>query len=460
MGLYKSADGSKLYNYDPAQNGGFALETQQGGIPVGVLPAGVLTAPVGANLDQGQGANKVTGTGTLERVPRYAVDPITGAPQTSTSGALSPLQQAQVDLFGDPKTRAPLTETEQQAIRDRTRAQFDEQIASINAYSNQLAAQATERGQGRLGQDRSIQNNRGTVGSSFGTAQTKNVEGVNASEQAAIESERQIKLAGVYDKIDQRALDAIQAEKAQRTGNANAYIQFLQQAQTSSREDIKSLAGSGIPLDQLPEKDFQALLKDSGYDPLVFKAVYNAALPKAAQIDYHYEKVGNSIFAFHSDPKTGKIVKEEFQTTAPTGYDDFTMTADGTPLFVNKQTGQAIIAPGFKQGQFNKPEAAPASFQEWSLAGKPGTYASYLQQKNGSSFKPTSDEKSAVNRFINDTYSKNPSLKVEDRQKDIDKASTDSGFFYSMLQKAVEESQGGTAFPLQPFKYPYFAPGN
>ena len=298
MALYKSADGQKLYNYDPSSNGGFALETQQGGIPVGVLPAGVLTAPIGANINQGTGSGAATGAvsaaGTLERVPRYPVDPTTGQP-TNPTGTLSPLQQAQTDLFGDPATRTPLTETEKQAIRDKTRAQFDEQIAAINASSNLLVSDAKLRGEGRLGQDRAIQNNRGTGGSSFGTAQTAGVEKVNASEQAAIESERQIRLAGVYDKIDQRALDAIQAEKTLRTQNANGYIEFLKNQQTGARDDIKSLATSGIPLEQLPEKDFQSLLKDSGYDPSTFKAIWaaNASAAKAASVEGFNTKIEN-----------------------------------------------------------------------------------------------------------------------------------------------------------------------
>ena len=85
-----------------------------------------------------------------------------------------------------------------------------------------------------------------------------------------------------------------------------------------------------------------------------------------------------------------------------------------------------------------KPKDAPTSYQEWVLAGKPDTYAKWVQDKgNGSgvdTFKPSTDQKAIVLRFVNSDLSKDLGF------TDADKArlNTDQNFFYWALQKAQE----------------------
>lgn len=81
------------------------------------------------------------------------------------------------------------------------------------------------------------------------------------------------------------------------------------QKQTEAREDMKSLAATGVALETLDDEEYGALFEQSGYDPVIFEAVYNESLPKAEQIDYKYFSVGGGkIVRF--DPAGGE--PEEF----------------------------------------------------------------------------------------------------------------------------------------------------
>ncbi len=407
----------------------------------------------GLTTEQQMALNDAAVARAAGKVIRYPINGATGLPD-NTVPVTSPLEAARAQLYGSEADRAALTETGKADIRAKVRGQFDDALAAVDAYSNTLLAGARQRATGRLGQDRALQNIRGTIGSSFGAQQTAGVETVNADEEAAIEADRNLRKQAIFEKVDQRAIDETKAEVERRKGNAEAYVNALAANQTESRQAVKDLATTGTAIDEIPRAQYEKLLTQSGYDPLVFQAVYNNSLAGANKREYSYQKVGNSILAFSTNPKTGKIEREQFDVAAPEGgYDDFTVTADGTPLFINKASGTAVIAPGFKEGQFNKPTEAPASYREWQLAGgEKGTgkkYGEFIMKGEGGKFDPSKDEISAVQRFAaTQGFDEESKKKLE----------SDSGFFYSVLQKAVEGSEGGMKFPLQPFKQPFFAP--
>jgi len=387
-------------------------------------------------------------TTNQEFTPRYpTTKPTTGAvarPKTE-------LDRAQESLFGTAQERAGLTDEDKDAVRQRIRGQFDEQIAAINAYSNTLSQQATQRGVGRLGQDRAIQNVRGTTGGSFGAQQTEGVRGVNAQEQQVIEQERQLLLAELYTKIDQRALNELQAKKEEASGKASAYVDYLKASATEARNDIKALAAGGVPLEQIPEEEFAALLKDSGYTPSVFKAIYASNAKSGAGIEGFSTKIdGNQIVTSWFNKATGKA---EFDIRPLSEGDSNNFQHSQ----FNSETGDIVLWSDAGESKVikataGKPKSQPASYQEWVLAGQPGDYASWLKKKEGSTFKPTADERSAANRYIQQLPGYTPA--------DSEKLESDPAFFYAILQKAIEGSEGGTGFPIQPFKYPYFGPSN
>lgn len=89
--------------------------------------------------------------------------------------------------------------------------------------------------------------------------------------------------------------------------------------------------------------------------------------------------------------------------------------------------------------QIIKPKApdAPASYREWTLAGKPGTYQDWVQGGGGGgagAFKPTAEQKAVVGRFVNSDLSKDLGFTDADKSK----LYADSNFFYWTLQKATE----------------------
>lgn len=376
-------------------------------------------------------------------VPRYAtanVNDIVNPPKSN-------LQQAQEQLFGN---TAPLSDADKQAIRDRARSEIQTYLDAVNAQYEQIYQQRQAEGTQRTGQLRAIQNARGT-GGSFGSTQRTKLQDYNASVLEGVRAEQRAKVGAILDTATTRALSEIEAESAKRQKNAENYIDYLKGTQTEARSNVAYLAKSGVQLDQLNDEQYKSLLAQTGYSPLVFESLYNANLPENQQIDYKYQVVGNTVMAFYTDPATGKLTQKEFKATVPEGeYDKFELTSDGTPLFINTQQGKAVVAPGFKQGQFAKDES-PASYKEWVLAGQPGTYADFIKNKSGDGiFNPSKDEVSAVMRYAQ-------TLPGFDAEKDQERLQSDPVFFYAVLNQAVNASaqSGDNPFSLQPFKYPF-----
>ena len=147
---------------------------------------------------------------------------------------------------------------------------------------------------------------------------------------------------------------------------------------------------------------------------------------------------GNTHYIVYQNP----ITKERREISIPL---PFTATKSQT-VEINKNTGQAVLTTW--SGEPNKssitkveveniegykvePKEGPTSYQEWTLAGKPGTYAQFLKdRKDTEFFRPAPEEKSAVARWMR---------KQEDFDAaDLDKLETDPNFFYWGLQNAIE----------------------
>jgi len=372
-----------------------------------------------------------------------------------TEGAITPvlpqtdIEKAQSELYGAPEERKLLDEAGKSKIRANVREQFQTYLDAVNASYNRLLSEEKQRGVGRLGRTRAGAAAGGILGGSFGEQALGETERYNVELEKGVEEGRQLKLAEFFTKIDERALKEIEAQQAERKGKAEAYINFLTTSKTDTQRDIKTLASSGIKISDIPENRYKQLLNQSGMDPLQFESFYYSNLPDnlkpiTKDIETRLPNGNAGMIRIETDPKTGKSTQRTFDYGVKNEqlYGKY-------PGGIIKENGiiygigpDGTLTPLTKKQ--NELKDLPTSYQEWSLAGKPDTYANFLKKKKdagGAEFKPSTDERSAVNRYISKYGS----------EEDIKKVETDSGFFYSILEKAV----GTEEFNIQPFKYPF-----
>jgi hypothetical protein len=255
------------------------------------------------------------------------------------------------------------TAEDEGTIRENTRKNMQSQIDAINAqYAtlvSQEAATQDKLAESSAGQTRAISARSGLLGSDFGQAHIQNDAQNSAKAKSAalavLENEKQVKLQQIFGNIEARASEEIKARKAEALGNQEKYVQHLEQSQEQARADLKTLAQSGVSLEELDPTQKEALLKQSGYESGMAELIFNAHKPKAAQIDYKFEKLADGVGMFYGvDPVTGELKTQRISTPIPDGF-TMTIAPDGTPLIFNKATGEARIADDFGQGQFADP---------------------------------------------------------------------------------------------------------
>jgi hypothetical protein len=288
-------------------------------------------------------------------------------PAAPTDPAASPAAPVATPVmtFNDPirqfyesQNRVSPTEADQQVIRENIRKQMQASIDAINAqYGNLISRQETQN-EDTLGQTRAINARSGLMGSDFGQANETRTKEYNQRAVKAIENERNLMLQSVFERIDQRAKEEIQAKKQEALGNQQAYLQYLDKAQNEARNELSLLAGKGVNLETLNPAQRQKLFQQAGYDEGWGELIYNAQKPKKAQIDYKFEKLGEGVGFFYGiDPETGELKQQKVNVDIPPDF-KLQMTDDGTPLIFNPKTGEARIAEGFGQSQFRKPYAS------------------------------------------------------------------------------------------------------
>jgi len=437
-------DPRKYFKLDASNN---AIEIQGADIGQGVNEMSIPDQYVGMIKPLPAGVS-VPGS----RVVRYPTD--TSGSKVETTG-ISELQKARNDLYGDPESRTAMTEEGKTSIRNKVRDEFQSYIDAVNASYQNLFAQEGRAGEQRAGRTRASAANAGTLGMTFGNAAMNTMDTYNDEQLAALETKKQLDIQKIYGKINEVARKDIELEMASRDKNAEDYIKSLEANQTESRGMIDTLAATGMDIKELDNKRYADLLKTSGYDPLTFSTIWNSKLPESLRKQYQTVDTqlpnGNfGIMKIGYDPKTKQPLAPEtydfgvkysdVKGKYPGGYKEvdgvlYGLQQDGSLVPLTKKTN------GLKD--------MPSSYQEWSLAGgTKGTgleYGDWLKRKDtsGAGFKPTADEKSAVNRYLGTLPGVTP--------EDFKKVETDSGFFYGLLQKAVTKE----SFNIQPFKYPY-----
>jgi len=239
-------------------------------------------------------------------------------PSASTPSVAAPTSNPIADYYNNLNKTAP-TAAEEASIREETRKAMQARIDAINAeyaglITSENAAQ-DKQAESRAGQVRATSARSGLLGSDFGNAniQTDAENSAKAKSTAikALEDEKQVKLEQIYGNIEARASDEIRAKKEEALGNADRYVQYLSQTQEQARNDLKTLAQSGVSLDSLDPARKEAILKQSGYEPGMAELIFNALKPKKAQIEYKFEKLADGQGLFYGiDPTTGELKQQ------------------------------------------------------------------------------------------------------------------------------------------------------
>lgn len=334
-------------------------------------------------------------------------------PQVPPTPATTPTTTppSEIDQYYSGLNRTAPTATDEQSIRDNIAKSMQTRIDAIDAHYNTLVSQENQNGQDRLGQTRAINARSGLGGSDFGNTNINQTTDLNKKAVAAIEEERNLQKEAIFNNIDQRAQQAIEAKKAEAAGNAQAYIQHLEQSQTQARQDLTTLAQAGTRLESLNPDQKAALLKQTGYDPLTFEAVFNANKPKAQQIDYKFEKLADGKVLFYGvDPTDGQLKQQVFDYDIPPDF-QMVIAPDGTPLLYNKNTGESKIAGDFQQGQFAKQEQVDPLDQQLKIA-QIQKIQNEINSNDG--LLPTEKDRAAFNQIVG-KYNASPLIAAADR---------------------------------------------
>lgn len=260
--------------------------------------------------------------------PAAAGAPATGGASTGKT-VKSPLDQAEEDYYKNLNTTV-----DPDAIRENVRKAMQGQIDATDVLYDGLVADQTAANQKQYDRTRAINVAAGLGGSDFASANAAEAEKGGKSAIDALNRERAAKVGVILGNIDQRAYDEIKDATAQASTNAKDKVDYLQGKQTEAKADLKTLASSNVPLDQLSDDQYQKLLKQSGYDDFTFKMVYNAARASASKVDYTWKVAGNKIFGYGIDPLTNKIstVETDVPGGIPSDYHP-TVLDNGTILF-------------------------------------------------------------------------------------------------------------------------------
>lgn len=281
-----------------------------------------------------------------------APDPVTEGKRRDISGLLAGTKnqyETADDYYNSVYGKQPKFE-------DVLRQELGNVQGIIDAVNQQYAgtvARAKESGIGRMGQTRSIQARSGNLGSSFGAGALNQTQDYNDEVIQQIEAEKAAKVQAILYDARMFAQKSFEDQRAQIEKKGDAFLEYQKEQVTKMRENVKTLASTGVALEDIPDEDYKNLFQAAGFDnQLLFEGYYNANKPKEEQIDYKYFNLGNGKMV-RFDDQGGEPT--EFSFDVPKDY-KFTFAPDGTPFMYN-DAGEAMVAPGFSKGQFAKPTA-------------------------------------------------------------------------------------------------------
>lgn len=286
-------------------------------------------------------------------VQRYT-QPSTTPSETGTDVSQDPAVLAAEAAYGANGPTAP----DVNAIRQQAMTDAQNEISGIqSSYAPLFAAQASANTIS-AGKTRAVTARTGVEGQDIGESEINADANAGSAKVSAINDKMNNAIAAAMQKALARGDTLAQQAQSTYDTQESSYLGTLKGAETTSisadsktaaaaKADLTSLAKAGIPLSSLTPEEYQTLVGQTGMDPSLFNAFYNANLPQNQQRKYTYVKNSDgSVTPVYVDPTTGQPVAETpiEPPGGATQYDKFQVLPDGTAVWINSKTGQAVVA--------------------------------------------------------------------------------------------------------------------
>lgn len=210
-------------------------------------------------------------------------------------------------------------------------------LDSIDQIYAGMTARETTKGEGRMGQTRSIQARSGNLGSSFGAGAMNKTGEYNSEVLNAIDQEKQQKVAEVLYGAKKAAQSRLNDELDQRNKKGDAFIAYQKEQHSQFKDQIKTMASTGTRLQDLNDEEYRDLYDAGGFtNELFFESFYNSNLPKEEKADYQFINMGGGKLT-RVDKTTGDI--KEFSVNIPANW-QLKETNDGDMVLFNPATGE------------------------------------------------------------------------------------------------------------------------
>lgn len=218
--------------------------------------------------------------------------------------APGPLPQTSQTSLLSQYTGATMPDAEKIRQQEIERQNLAAQTQALNTlYDEQLAAER-QKFAGFSGQQRAIASRGGILSTPRDEAQQISLADRQRRVEGAINAERATKIAELTDRVNQRANERLQAERAFATSERDKYLATLKESQALARQDIAAFAQGGGSLTDLTTEQYQKLLKDTGMDDFALKATVNINNPKSKA---QFTSVGDKLVGYYVNPKTGQF---------------------------------------------------------------------------------------------------------------------------------------------------------
>lgn len=235
-------------------------------------------------------------------------------------------------------------------IRNKVRRQMQGQLDAIDEQFNALIKEERQAGRGREGRIRSVLSRSGLTGSPRGEAQADKVREFNRESVDQLRSRKKGAVQDVLQRVDERADILIEAQRLREEGKAEQYLQAIKEKKEEAREDLKTLAQSGVKLEELDDRDIQEFMEFGEFTPLTFEAYFNANRPQEETIDYEYEYNSDTgeIVAYGVDPATGrlKVIRDQSVTRPDEPGDWKFKEIDGKAYWIDEKSQKIVPVEG------------------------------------------------------------------------------------------------------------------
>jgi hypothetical protein len=234
--------------------------------------------------------------------------------------------------------------TDDQQIKNKIRKEMQSSLDAIDQKYVSIFANEERDAGARMGATRAGAARSGTLQSDFGDSHLENTRVYNKQSHDAVAAAKSLEIQGVYEKITQLAKDQIEARKQEALGR----ITGIQKLQADARNLVPVIGKSGA---QLTPAQKQALMEQTGYDPLTLESILNASKPQPEYFAPMQMKDGSLVIV----DKQGNVNNLGKYDLPPENEYQFVFSPDGTPFVFDKNTGKAEIAANFREGQFARP---------------------------------------------------------------------------------------------------------